>query len=49
MSELCVISIKAMADIDVSACKDIQAVEQKVVSFLRRKRSRLPRLLAKIT
>jgi hypothetical protein len=49
MSELCVISIKAMADIDVSACKDIQAVEQKVVSFLRRKRSRLPRLLVKIT
>jgi hypothetical protein len=47
-SELCIISSKTMADIDISACADLQAVEQSVISCLRRKRSRLSWLLAKI-
>lgn len=47
-SELCIISNKDLADIDISSCSDLQDIEQRVVSFLRKNRSRLPRLLAKV-
>ena len=46
LSELCIISNKDLADIDISSCTDLQDIEQIVVSFLRRKRSWLPRFLA---
>ena len=48
LSELCIISNKALADIDISSCLNLQEIEERVVSFLRTKRSRLPKLLAMI-
>lgn len=42
MSELCVVSSKAMADMDISSCADLKDIEQNIISFLRKKRSQLP-------
>ena len=48
LSELCIISNKDLADIDISSCQDLQIIEESVVSYLRRKRARLPGSLVKI-